>query len=754
MRLQWTAEGFRVIDAAKNTVTVATSDWTGRGDPPSVSSALASLDTGPDDPEVTISGAAEWVQFPPVHVVAIPLSGDEQYSFGSGSDSMELESGSYIARIDANVRVFLRFDGPAEFRRVGSDGVRLQFPDEQGLSMGFESRVGVPDEEVIVPETPEGVATALSALSVANENTSPDRTWPTLREQPPRIEFGEMTHVPSAISDRRPDTRIEVVVPPNLDYLLTGASLIHYLGADVTVETGATPRVNLDGRVEPLGTLPDFQAETAALLRRTFYLDCLARSGGPHGGNLSVSHVIDDLGLDVDALYEMPLSDRVGTYLDLPYEEVADEFPEWHLTMHVDPTYEHVQTLPHLLDNIPHFYLPKSEPLSKKEWLKLTVTDGYNKSREDAWRADRPEKTISPDTLAVAEEDTVSEETEITGEDLPEEDPRAHKDDATLRVTREISNVDLVKPTLGPGRSHGWLADKVPIDVFKALPEAYENRKKYLDDPGSQLSVVAVVNDSGQRSLNLSDIDEADMRDEHEEIVAHYERRAEELNIDLTLRENVSTAELGRIFERRNDLVHFIGHRDERGLECVNGYFSTSTLRESNAQTFFLNACGSFPEGKELVRKGSVGGGVTFESVTNGDAVKVGVAFARLIMNGFCIQRALDYTRQQLMTPKDYGVVGDGTHVLTQNDSIVGVAVFLFENDDSYEMLVGQGAPWITGGTSRGPFDESEGQTHLWGTDRLYKLSTSEVKDYLDAHNGPVIYDQKLYWSDEIRELL
>ncbi|MFB6176505.1 MAG: hypothetical protein ABEI99_05065, partial [Halobaculum sp.] len=461
MRLQWTGDGFRVIDAGKNTVTVATSGWTGGSDPPSVGSALSEQETGPDDPELTITGAAEWVQFPPVHVVAIPLSGGDQHSFGSGSESLTLDGDSYLARIDGNVRVFVRFDGPAEFVRVGSDGVRLQFPTEQAVSMGFESRVGVPDEEVIVPETPAGVATALSAMSVANENTSPDRTWPTLREQPPRIEFGDVTHVPSSIEEQRPDTGIELLVPPDLSYLVTGSSLSHYLGAEVTVESGAEPQLDLDGRVEPLGNLSEFQTNTAALLRRTFYLDCLARSAGPHGGNLSVDHVVDDLDLDVERLYDAPLAERVRTYIDLPYETVADEFPDWHLSMYVDPTYEHVQTLPHLLDNVPHIFLPESEPLSKKEWLRLTVNDGYDKTRENVWRAERTDETLSTGgTGGTAQSER----------DAPEEHLRVNDEDATLRVTREISNVDLVKPRLGPGRTHGWLAPKVPIDVFKALP--------------------------------------------------------------------------------------------------------------------------------------------------------------------------------------------------------------------------------------------------------------------------------------------
>ena len=748
MRIQWTVGGFQVIDAAKNTVSVETTAWGGGDTPPPVAEALASQETGPDDPELSVDGTVGGLGFPPVHLVAVSLDGDGQASFGSGSDVLELGAEPYLLRVDANVRVFVRLDGPATLRRNGSDGVHVEFPDRRSVSMGFESRVGVPDERVTVTRTPEGVATGLSALAVAPDTTSPDRTWPTLREQPPYVEFGETTHVPRSIHERRPDTGIKLVVPPDLTYLTTGASLAHYLGATVQTVPGVEPHLDVDGRIVPLGEGRSYQSETAALLRRTFYLDCLARTAGPHGGDLSVSVVADELELDTQALYEAPLAERVDRYLDLPYDSVADVFPEWHLAMYVAPTYETVQALPHMIANVPHLFSPESEPLSKKEWLHLSVTDGYDVDRENVWHADHG---FSRSTGTVVDGSADTEPDAQPGGPTPADHPRADGTDETLRVTREISNVDLVKPTLGPGRSHGWLAEKVPIDVFKTLPAAYENRQKYLDDPGSELSVVAVVNDDRRGSLDLSDIDEADMRDETTEISAHYARRAEDLNIDLTVKENVSTAELARTFERRNDLVHFIGHRDEQGLECANGFFSAETIRESNAQTFFLNACGSFPEGRTLVEKGSVGGGVTFESVTNDDAVNVGVAFARLIMNGFCIERALDYTRGQLMTPKDYAVVGDGTHVLTQNDSIVPEALFLSENDDgTYSLLIEQSSPWITGGFVQDSVGSEEQPRHLFGTDRRHTVSTERLEQYLQVHEGPVVYDNELMWSEEI----
>lgn len=758
MRLNWTEEGFRVVDAEKSRVTIRADGWSGAETTPSVADALATREEGPDEPDLRVAGAADALAFPLVYAVIVSLDDGTRRKFPRGADGVDLGAGRYVVRFDANVRVFARFDGPARIEHTDSDVVRLSWPDRAPVSLGFESLVDTPERSVTVPQSLEGVATALTAMSAANEDTSPDRTWPTRREEPPRVEFGDRKHVPSAVWDRRPDTGIELVVPRDLEYLVTGASLAHYLGARVSPEAGVEPHLDLAGHRRPLGRDREYQAETAAILRRCFYLDCVTRGAGPHGNDLSVSHVADEIGMDTTELYQTPLAARVRRYLEFPYERVAEEFPEWHLTMHVDPTFEHVAVLPHLLSNVPHLFAPESEPLPKKEWLRLTVNDGYDTSHEHARRAgpDAPGGRLGSSPTGT-DETSVPERVTDTGgrtDDAPAEHPRTSDDDATLRVTREISNVDLVNPVLGPGQSHGWLAEKVPIDVFKTLPEAYENHQKYLDDPDANLSVVTVVNDVGQRQLGLSDDDDADMRDEHEEIVTQYERRADELGVDLTLRENVSTAELARIFESRNDLVHFIGHRDEEGLECTNGFFSTSTITESNTQTFFLNACGSFPEGRALVEKGSVGGGVTFESVTNDDAVEVGVDFARLIMNGFCIERALDYARGQLMTPKDYAVVGDGTHVLTQNDSIVTTGLYLFDDGpDSYLLLLEHSAPWITGGCAQGSLDDPDTH-HLMGTDRVYELDTERLLSYLDEESAPVVYEKSLYWADELVEKL
>ena len=706
MEIEREAGEIRATDEATNSVRLAVSGFEPTERAPSVSGALSAVETGPSEPTASLAGRTRRVSVRPMYVVVIDTATGTREQFGNSRDRIELPDGEYLVRIDGNVRAFVRFSGAARLTRDGPERKALAFDDARPVSIGFESRVDLPEQTVRVEPTPAGAAAAVTASSATVENTSPDRTWPSVRNHPPLVEVGETTTVPEPLRERRPDTDIEVVVPPRFDPVFTTAPLARYLGADVITDADCDPHLSVAGDRVPLGGRGGLERRTAQLLERVFYLDCVARGAGPHGGELAVSDTFDTLGLDAERLYEAPLARRVSRYLDVPFDAVRDRFPEWHLAMYVDPGVDHVTALPYLLDDLPVVCTPDSRDLDKKDWLELTVSDGF-----DA--------------------------------------PREHLADGGYRVRREVSNVDLVEPELTTATTHGWMADQVPIDVFKTFPEAYQHRFDYLDDE-SELQVTAVVNDRDMPLL-LSDDEDAAMRDEHTAAISHYRDRAKQLPIDITVRENVTTAELARVFESRTDLVHYIGHRDDRGLECANGYFSADTLTESNAQTFFLNACGSYPEGRALVKKGSVAGGITYERVADDDAATVGVTFARLLMLGFCIERALAKSSYQTFTPKDYAVVGDGTHRVAQSDSIIPPDVWLSDDDDGFSLVLRQASPSYTGGRGQWEFEDTY---HLWGAACEYTLTRQEVVDYLDVLESPIIYENELWWPAELRGTL
>ncbi len=703
MELEREADGFRVIDAAKNTVQIGTRGWEPGADAPAVEDAISLDRPGSDvDPDVSVSGTVERLAFPRAYLYLRRVDDGRRRKFDEECSEMRLESGSHLLRVSSNLYVYVRFDGSGTLTRADDETISLQFDEPTPVTIRFQSSVDWSEGQITIRPRPEDVATVLPLLSSTIRRQNPDRTWPNVRDDPPGIRLGQSLDVPAEYREEYDETAVELLVPPSLDYLFTASPLVYYLGATVSLRDNVEPTLDLDGRATRLGTLPEFQHNVASLLRRVFYLDCLAREAGPHGERHSLSHHLAELGLDADWLYEASIAERVSAYLDAPFESVTEEFPEWNLSVYVEPSFEHVETLPYLLETLPFVFLPESEDLTKAEWITLSMDDSY----------------------------------EHGGEEAVVREPAA---DTFTRLQREISNVDLVKPVLGPSRYHGWLADDVPIDVFKIFPEAYENRARYFDD--SPISVVAVLNN-------------ANMREEHDLAVERYERRAEELNFDITVRENITSAELARVFEARNDFVHFIGHSDEQGLECSDGFLSVSSVSESNTQTFFLNACGSYHEGVGLVRKGSVAGGVTFEAVTDKQAAEVGTTFARLMTLGYSLERGLDKARQQVMTPKDYAVVGDGTHVLTQAESIVPPNISLKRTGSTYRLSIDQNAPSQKGGKAQERFDSSGGSYHLATHDRTYRMTRDELLSSLDLISNPVLFEGELYWSDELREQL
>ena len=714
MRVTRFEDGARITDDANNTVRFHADDWAETDTAVCVRSALDGRDVGPDDPETVVSGAATRLEFPPVFVAAIPLSGGEQTEFGGNLTEIALPDDAYLLRIDATVRAFLRVDGAMELHRESGEKLWVSFPEARSFEVAFDSRVDLPDGTVTVPETPDGVAAGLSTLSSGNDTLTPDRTWPTMRGRAPLLEFGDSVQVPDAVAERVESTGIEIVVPPTLDALVPVASLAHYLGADVTCEADASPRVEVAGRTHSLSDVASLPDRAADLLRRTFYLDCVARGAGPHGGTLSVADTFDTLGLDTERLYEASMAERVQTYLAADFDSVREAFPEWHLTMHVEPTYEHAATLPYLVDNVPFVVRPEGERIDKRQWLELSLTDdGFTNPAET----------------------------------------RRTRSGGYGR--REVSNIDLLQPSLGPGRTHGWLADGVPIDAFKALPEAYRHRDDALDDPGEGLSVTAVVNDSDIGPLTLGPDDELSMRTEHEAAVEQYRDRAEELNVDITVYENVTRYRLAQIFEEHNDLVHFIGHHEEGGLSCVDGLLSASTLDRSRARSFFLNACGSYPFAKELIRKGSVAGGATFTSVTDSDAADVGTTFARLLMLGHTISHGLAMSARHAIAPRDYTVIGDGTFRPSQSNDILAVDAFIVPNsDDEFSVLLQGNQPRMAGMEKVGQLDEDASEQQLYGGTKLHTVSKQGLDEFLQVRDSPLMFERELFWpADLVSEL-
>ena len=306
---------------------------------------------------------------------------------------------------------------------------------------------------------------------------------------------------------------------------------------------------------------------------------------------------------------------------------------------------------------------------------------------------------------------------------------------------RNVASVDVLKPELREGLAHAWLADGVPIDVFTTTPDAYYNRLGYLEQPSDATSVCVVLNDP-------------EMAAEYASVAAACRERAAELSIDLTIEESLGTASLARLFETEYDFVHYIGHCEATGLRCPDGHLSTSSIERSRVRTFFLNACGSFYEGRGLVEKGSVAGAVTLAPVLDDHALTVGSTFAKLLVHGFSVERALELARRRIMMGKDYTVVGDGTYSLTRSghrpSTTAGVEPL---EDGRFALTLECYSTWSTGAYYV-PSVADNRHAYLCGTESTFVVDRSELVTYLERTELPVVYDGDLSWSTEVRDRL
>jgi hypothetical protein len=701
--IEWeeTESGLRVFDRTKTEVSIETDAW-------DAADAGHDIDRPLDE---TMSGFTTEIRLPPALVKAISLTSEEKYKHGGDAQALDLDADEYLLNVNLNIKTYIRFSGPAVVSKTEDyTELHVSFPEPTLVTFGFRSHHEAPVNTITVPPTPEGVATAVTYSSSSHKTTGPDRSYPTLRGHPPQIELGGRTEIPDRVREERFDTNIEMAVPDSFEYVFVAAPLAYYMQAEMTVEDRRSPVLRApDAGVEYLFTpLPGFQHEVVRLLRRVFFLDCLVRNAGPYSWDLAEMPLLEAVDIDAEATYEATPGEQLATYLDAPYERIDDELPEWHLAMHVDPIPDNATSLPYFLDNLGLVYLPDSTDLEKDELL--------NKSIDDFYRAGGPEMT-----------------------------PEAVSPKAAAGLTREgpgpVESVNRRDPVLHEGQVNGWLAEGVPIDVFKVVPEAYENRFQYLNKDDADIDVTVILNDE-------------EMVDEHETVAEIYEERAEQLPIEVTVHEHLSKSELAGVLESPHDFVHYIGHCEEDGLRCRNGNLAVSDIEESNVQTFFLNACGSYYEGRDLVEKGSVAGAVTFTKVLNKQAAKVGVAFARLLINGFNIDLALRLARRRIMMGKDYAVVGDGTHVLTQTDNRFPVLLTIEDNEDGGFELTHTHMSVETNGTICQIYHTKHDDYHLQGAEVTLGFRRSELLEFLDRAKAPAIYDGELYWSEELRKVL
>lgn len=672
------------VDPTRNVVTLDVDDYEFRESPVFEESALE-----PADADVTdyTHAALSWFSGPPVHIVWIDTATGERRTL-SGRGELELDSDTLV-QLCSTVRVVVRPQGPGTLERRGTETV-VSFDEQTPVTLGWASRVDRPDETVTVPQTPEGIAQYLTVAGCAISDTTPDRTWPNIRDHPPLLEYGEEPDIPDAVAGERPETDVRLLVPREdaVELLAPAAPLVHYLGAEVEIQPGTEPTLDLNGTAQWLGRSPEEVDRTSSkLLRRVFYLDCLARAAGPYGSELPQQPVVPELGLDADSLYEASLVERVQRYLATDYEEVASEFPDWHVGVHLDTTYEQVGTLPYHLARLSDVYCPESRHLTFADRVEWSIEEAFARGPE----------------------------TQEKQQDRPVVEP----------VQR--------------ARTVGWSGPCVGVGAFNATPEAFRNREQYPD--ADEALRVTVVNNRGESHA------------EHRSALANYRRRVADLPImSVESREMVEPGELARIFESHTHHVHYMGHCDENGLECGSGrYLDTKSLTNVSSETFFLNACGTYEQARDLVRKGSVAGAATLLTAKESTATEIGFEWSRLLANGWSSERGLDVARRATDSAGNYVLVGDGAYRPVDREGELPPEIRVIDRDgDKFKIKSKRYAP-----DKNGIEDEpwpNKVPVALSGETMMFDITKDKLAQKIEDINysSPLIMDNELVWNPEL----
>jgi hypothetical protein len=598
-----------------------------------------------------------------------------------GAD-LDLPAGRYTIELCPPVKCYLRVEGPLSMT-ADAGGIEIRTAGDS-VHFGARSHHERPEATVTVTEDPRDVMAALSTFGSALKTTSVERSYPTLRGHPPAIELGDELSIPASLD--APDTGVTIEVPPELRYVYPVASLAYYLGA--SVEAGSTPRlVTDDGFSHALSGRYGFEESVARALKQLFLLDCCTRTEGYYTVDLherrAVAGAVD---LDFETLYDATVAEQVEAYLDVPYDVVAEQVPEWKLTTHVAPTPENAELLPFLVTDLAVIRLPSersgAESPAQLEALSAFTRDSFTRS--------------------------ASEES--------------------------LGSPALVQPEQTDSIEQSWAGEDAPFGASKSSIQAFRNRLDREPSAG-EIDITVVCNDAAM--------------DEEGDLAEQVYGSREDLPFDVQTYRNLSVDALRAVIETDGDFLHYIGHIDESGFQCADGRLDARDIESVGVDAFMLNACRSYEQGMALLDGGAVGGVVTLAEVINSGAVRVGRTMVRLLNQGFPLRAALTIAKGESIVGGQYIVVGDGNVDVVQPESGLPYLLSVEGDGPEYEVSVvsypngdrGVGALFkpVVGGSNRHYLGS--------GTQGPFTVSESQFRTALTSEETPIQYDGELQWS-------
>lgn len=639
----------------------------------------------PVDRAVEVETAA--IGLPSVEAVYVRTRQGAMVAEAEHDADVSLSDGAYVLELCAPVKLYLEFEGAID---ISSDRESMQFgfDGETTVSVGARSAHRRPEATIQTTTDPVDLMAAVTAFGSALKTTSPERTFPTLRGHPPRLEVGDRLAVPDELSP--PQTGITITLEPTVEAVFTVSTLAYYLGA--TIEPGDRNALRVDGSVvQELGTGDHLADAVEEVLRHTFLLDCVVRTEGLYPVDLNErARVTERVAIDLEDLYHRPIGERLERHLSIQPSHLEDIRPRWGKTAHMVPDAHQAELLPFIVDDLALVQVHDPTTLTRPE----TPTDVVDTAPNEATAFTR-----SSGATAAA-------------------------------------SADFVRPPLTDCVDQVWVGDGTPIGASKAVPEAYEHRLERTPTD-TDIDIAVVCNDSR-------------MNDERGLIDEVYGSR-DDIAFDVSIHHDLTKDGLAEVLHTGADFLHYIGHIDEDGVECTDGRLDVSELDSVDVPAFLLNACRSYRQGRHLIEQGGIGGIVTLSDVINEGAVRMGLTLAQLLNMGFPLYASLSIAEQESLMGSRYIVVGDGSVSLTQPRSVPNLAMLEEELTGTSLMLTTfPSARAELGGMVRPQISE-DGQFYLVAQEITYDDPDKAVLDaFFERENLPVKVDGQLTWSNEL----
>ena len=643
-----------------------------------------------------------WVRDTAGNVVSEIMPTDDPEAFSADEYAIEFSSlgMKVLALVDTGFTVIPR-----------DDAMELLFDPDSRIVVGVMSRHKQPAQTVTTTRTPQGVMEAMSVFGNGMKTWSPERTFPNRRGSPPLVEFGDVSAFDAGHTP--PDTEVVIRVPAEYEWVYPVAPLAHWLGA--TVQPGEAAILETNGETHRLGTAAGYAARSPRIafehhvrdiLQYTFLIETAMRryldEDPPTRGRVEAA----GLGLDLDALYDRPLAERLARQLKaLPLPDVEDvlERPDWQLTADVEPRADEATILPFLARDLA---VVRAMPESRLNRLASATGRGTATSKDTGMDGG---SAGGGDVSALASQTPTVES-------------------GTEQVVRSLPN--------STSLSHAWAGQRVAEGAASLSTESYLRRLENLADDTLQISIDVVINDEEMAA--------------EEDVLELYGSRPE-LMLGVTAHKQLTTDELAEVLESDTDFLHYVGHVEEAGFRCQDGYLDVESVTSVGPDMFLLNACSSYEQGQLLVENGAIAGVVTLREVISKAATVIGKRYAELLNAGFPIGAATDLIRETKVLANQYTVVGDGNATLVQpGGATTAVEKLSLAADGGFRV---EGTVYASWNLDVGSFYRLHYNgkrmviPNRWGP---VSVSEEELAMAMDRWMFPIVANETFYWSDEV----